>query len=330
MSDGHPKLGFIGAGRTASALAHALSGAGYDIVAVASRTPASAAALASTLPSAHAMVTAQDAADVSDLAFITTPDAAIESVAASLRWRIGIAVIHTSGVETRALLQTAADQGAATGSLHPLQTFADRRQGTASLAGSIFAVEAEGSLRKTLLDMVEALHGLAIELAAEDKALYHASAAFASNYAITLMQMASGIWLEFGWGRDRAVQALLPLMQGAVQNLEALGLPKALTGPIARGDAGTVQRHIEALTAREPSLVAPYKELGLQTIGVAQAQGGLSESAAAEIKSILGSVKRAEVGRGGYPGLEGRGIARAEAVAESESRSHDAPSFRPE
>jgi predicted short-subunit dehydrogenase-like oxidoreductase (DUF2520 family) len=287
MTKARPKLGFIGAGRAGSALAMALAATGYDVVAIASRTAASATTLAAALPKAQAVDGPQTVVDSTDLVFITTPDVAIESAVSGLRWRPGIAVVHTSGVETRSLLQKAADAGAETGSLHPLQTFAGREQGAAKLHGSVFAVEAEGGLRQTLLDIVSALGGRAIELEAEDKALYHASAVFASNYVITLMQLASDVWLRFGWERQAAVMALLPLMQGAVKNIETLGLPRALTGPIARGDTSTVQRHIDALSEREMALVAPYSQLGLQTISMAQAQGGLSETAAAEIESIL-------------------------------------------
>jgi predicted short-subunit dehydrogenase-like oxidoreductase (DUF2520 family) len=104
---------------------------------------------------------------------------------------------------------------------------------------------------------------------------------------ITLMQMASDIWLGFGRSRPDAVEALLPLMRGAVNNIEALGLPAALTGPIARGDAATVQRHVTALEERLPGLLTPYRELGLRTIPVAREQGGLSAAAAAGIERIL-------------------------------------------
>ena len=287
MTGTRPRIGIIGAGRAGSALALGLSRCGYEIVAIASRTLASARRLSEQLPGSRAVSRPQDVVDVAELVLITTPDAAIAAVAGSLRWRPGVAVVHCSGVESRVLLQAAADQGAATGSLHPLQTFADRDQGAANLGGSVFAVEAEAGLRDTLLAMVSALSGRAVEVAAADKALYHASAMFASNYVITLMQMASEIWLRFGRSRPDAVEALLPLMRGAVNNIEALGLPAALTGPIARGDGATVQRHVDALQERLPELLTPYRELGLQTIPVAREQGGLSAAVAADIERIL-------------------------------------------
>src|SRR6185295_18651492 len=96
-------------------------------------------------------------------------------------------------------------------------------------------------------------------------------------------------WLRLGWERPAALQAVLPLLKGAVANLENLGLPAALTGPIARGDVETVRRHLDALAAASPETLPAYLEMALQTIPVALARGGLSESAAAELRSLITS-----------------------------------------
>ncbi len=286
MKEANRLIGFIGAGRVGGALASSLREAGYRVVAVASRSPESAHALASRLPGCAA-TTPQRVADLCDVVFITTPDAAIAEVCDALAWRRGMAAVHTSGAESSAILAAAGRQGAATGSLHPLQTFADQTQARTNLPGSTFAVEAAGWLREALLEMVSDLEGTAIEMRAEDKALYHASAVLASNYAVTLMKMATDLWLRFGSDRAAATRALLPLLKGAVDNIEALGLPMGLTGPIARGDVGTVEKHLEALSEATPELLAAYAEMGRQTIPVALARGGLSESAAAELRVLF-------------------------------------------
>jgi predicted short-subunit dehydrogenase-like oxidoreductase (DUF2520 family) len=283
------RIGFVGAGRAGSALALALVNAGHTVIAVASRTPASAEALAARLPDARAM-TLQDAIDACDLIFITTPDAAIRMVDEAGRWRRGVAAVHTSGVEDRHLLRVAAEQGAETGSLHPLQTFADREHGYENVSGSVFGVEAEDRLRQTLLALVEALGGRAVELKALDKAMYHASATLASNYVVTLMHLASRLWQRFGWEPEAAALALLPLLQGTARNIGNLGVGQALTGPIARGDFATISRHVEALATADAGLLATYRQLGLQTVSLAREQGSLGPAAAGDIERLLGAV----------------------------------------
>src|SRR5262245_9483157 len=142
------RIGFVGAGRAGTALARALAAVGWPVVAIASRTPASAARLAAQLPVAQAVSNAQAVADAAELVFLTVPDSAIGPVAASVGWRPHHAVVHTSGVDTLAPLATARGAGALVGGLHPLQTFAatpspDR---LAPFAGITCALDADPAL----------------------------------------------------------------------------------------------------------------------------------------------------------------------------------------
>ena len=296
MTDARPTIGFIGAGRTATALALGLSRCGYDVVAVASRSHASALELASRLPGCHAADEAQEVVERAGCVFITTPDEAIRSVVHALRWRPGVAVLHCSGALSRDQLASAAAAGAQTGCLHPLQSFA-ARAGVADLRGVYFAVEAEAALNETLRAMVEALGGHIIALRAEDRALYHASAVLASNYVVTLLSLSAGLWQTFGHERDTALQALLPLLRGVVTNLESAGLPDALTGPIARGDVESVRRHVNALLEMAPEALAVYKALGLETLPLALAKGGLDDASCEALRTLLesGNASRAAV-----------------------------------
>jgi predicted short-subunit dehydrogenase-like oxidoreductase (DUF2520 family) len=286
MVEPRPRIGFVGAGRAGTVLALALSNSGYQVVAIASRRLESAESLADRLPSARAFADLQEVITAADLIFLTVPDGAIAEVASRLAWRVGVAVIHTSGALSRDVLAPAAAQGAATGSLHPLQTFAGLDQALLNLPGSVFAVEASGELRETLLRVVADLGGTAIELSAEDKILYHAAAVFASNYIVTLTALAADLLAHLGVGRDDALRALLPLVRGAVNNLETLGLPGALTGPISRGDVDTVRRHLVALADMMPGALPAYRELGVATIALAIEQG-LPESAQSELCELL-------------------------------------------
>ncbi|MBI2868426.1 MAG: DUF2520 domain-containing protein [Chloroflexi bacterium] len=281
------KIGFIGAGTVGTALAVLLDRRGYRVVAVSSRTPASARNLAAQFKGVEVYEHNQDVADAADLVFITTPDAVIPVVAAELKWRQGQSVIHCSGADSAATLEPARLAGAAAGCFHPLQTFAGVRQAIENIPGSTFALEAPEPLLGTLKEMAAALGGYWIELKAGDKAAYHAAAVFACNYMVTLVKLAADLWESFGVPRDQAIRALLPLLRGTLNNIENIGLPGCLTGPIARGDSGTIQKHLETLKKSAPGLLPTYQELGRQTIPIAAAKGRASEARLRELARLL-------------------------------------------
>lgn len=284
-----PRLGFIGAGVTGHAFARCLHEAGYPVVAVASRSFESAQALAARIEGCRAFPEPQAVADAADLVIITTPDDAIESVAAGLRWRPGVWVVHASGAASLDVLEPAREAGAHVGSIHPLQAFASADQAVAAMPGSTFALEGEGPLLGCLKEMVAALGGRWVHLRPEDKVLYHAAAVIASNYAVTLTKAAADLWERFGEEPASAVRALLPLLEGTVRNIREIGLPDCLTGPIVRGDVGTVRKHIEALETSAPHLLPAYRELGLLTVPIALAKGRIGEAEAGELRALLES-----------------------------------------
>ena len=281
------KLGFIGAGTVGTALALSLANRGYTIVAVASRTFASAHRLADSVPACRAVASGQEVVESAEVVFITTPDDAIQKVVEGLIWREGVAVVHCSGAADTTILASAKAKGARTGGFHPLQSFASAEEAIQNLPGSVFALEAEEPLLSILKELAEALGGSWVELAASDKVLYHTAAVFVSNYTVALMKMATDLWASFDVPTGEATRALLPLLKGTVNNIERVGLPGCLTGPIARGDLGTIRRHLEMLEKSFPALVAPYRELGLQDVPVALAKGTIDEDRARELEEML-------------------------------------------
>ncbi len=283
------RTGIIGAGTVGTALASCLFSKGYDIAAVHSRTSASARRLAGRAGGARVHTGAQGLVDAVDVVFVTTPDSAIPSVVSSLRWRAGQTVLHCSGADSLDILEPARKAGAAVGVIHPLQTFASIDQAMANLPGSSFSLEAEEPLLSYLKDMVSILGGQAVVLKSGDKVLYHAAAVMASNYVVTLLKLATDLWSAFGVGQAEASRALLPLLKGTLNNIEKVGLPNCLTGPIARGDMGTIRKHLKALGERAPALLSTYQELGLQTVPISLAKGRIDASQAEEIKRILSS-----------------------------------------
>jgi len=282
------KIGFIGAGTVGTALAVLLNRQGYQIVAVASRSRASAEKLAKGINGCR-VVNNQEVANVADLVFITTPDDAIATIVSQVKWPKGCSVVHCSGADSTDILEPARKSGATVGGFHPLQTFAGVKQAIENIPGSTFATEAEEPLLTTLKDMATALGGHWIRLKASEKVAYHAAAVFASNYLVTLVKMSTDLWQTFAIPTDQATQALLPLIRGTLNNIETIGIPQCLTGPIARGDTGTVNKHLKTLHEKAPALLFPYKELGLQTVPIAIAKGRISEKQAIEMESILKS-----------------------------------------
>ncbi len=282
-----PKLGFIGAGTVGTALSIRLSDRGYQVVAVSSRSQTSAEKLAQAISGCRALDKNQAMADAADLVFITTPDSAIAPVTSEIQWHPGQSVVHCSGADSTDTLEPARKLGAQVGAFHPLQTFASAKQAIDNIPGSTFAIEAEEPLLTTLKDMATALDGNWIELKASDKVLYHAAAVIACNYMVTLIKLATDLWQTFNIPTHQATKALMPLLRGTLNNIDNVGIPQCLTGPIARGDTGTIKKHLDAFEKVAPAVLSTYRELGLQTIPVALAKGRINEQQAEELQNIL-------------------------------------------
>ncbi|MBA7474357.1 hypothetical protein ES707_09706 [subsurface metagenome] len=281
------KLGFIGAGPVGTAFAVNLSKRDYQIIGIFDVVREAAQRFADDVSGCQVFEKAQDLADSADMVFITTPDDIIPKVADGIKWRTGQSAVHCSGASTVHSLETAREQGAMVGAIHPCQTFAGREQAIANLPGSTFAIESEEPLKTTLTEIARALNGDLVYLTSEDKALYHAAACIACNYFCTLVDIATDLWQNFGKSKAEAAKAYIPLLQGAVNNIASIGFPGCLTGPIARGDVKTIQSHLAALEKYAPDILSLYKQLGLKTIPIGIAKGTLSESKAEELRSLL-------------------------------------------
>jgi predicted short-subunit dehydrogenase-like oxidoreductase (DUF2520 family) len=281
------KLGFIGAGRVGSGLAMAFGRAGLAVVAVASR-PESARALAGRIPGASALP-AQDVIAAADIVFLTVPDDAIQGVAEALHWRPGVACVHCSGAGELDLLRKPAAEGAAIGGFHPLRMFARADEPVASLDGAAVAVAGAEPLAAELESLARAAGGRPLRLPAGSRALYHASANFVGAFVIALIQEAVELWGELGVAEPEALAALLPLARGTLANVGELGTAGGLGSAVARGDVGTVRRHLDVLAERAPASLALYRALALRTVPLGLAKGTLSPARAREIAALLGA-----------------------------------------
>ncbi len=255
------RIGFIGAGTLGSGLALAMHRKGYNVRAVSSRTRQSAENLGALIEGCDALASSQAVADAADLVFVTTPDSAITSVAASVQWRMGQEVAHCCGASGREILQPAADQGAVTGAFHPFQTFAgiaSSDQAVERLTGVTFAVSAEGRLSDFLPALANNLGGRAVTVEEDKRALYHAAAILSCGYVVTLLQTALGTLEDSGFSQEEALGAVVSLSRATLDNVASLGLSASVTGPLVRGDAGTVRKHLEALERSNPQVAALY------------------------------------------------------------------------
>jgi predicted short-subunit dehydrogenase-like oxidoreductase (DUF2520 family) len=289
------EVGFIGAGKVGTALAALLHARGVAVSGVSGRTLVDGRhmALSARLDPAAAREIA-DTVAASTIVFLTVPDDAIdplcEEIARAGGWRPGQGVVHCSGALPSSILLPAKEAGALIASFHPLQAFANLDAALAHMPGSTFALEGDAALVELLDGFVQALGGTSLRLTANEKVLYHAAAVIASNYTVTLAALASELLVSEGIAPDvnTGLRYLMPLLKGTVDNLEALGLPDALTGPLVRGDVGTVSRHLEGLEACAPDLAHLYRHLARLTLPLAEGKGHLDTSAIEALDDLLG------------------------------------------
>ena len=281
------RIGFVGAGRTGMALATAMSAAGYRVAAVASRSGESATALARRIPGCSALPSSREVVGTCDVVLLTVPDDAIAAVAAELPWREGQAAVHCSGTLSLEVLESARQRGATVGGLHPYQTFPAGLDATEWLPGSTFAIEASWELARWLEELVRRLECRAVTVVAEDRPLYHAAAVMGCGFFATLLDAASGLWEAMGFSREEAVQAILSLATGTLHGIEAQGTRAAATGPITRGDSGTIRKHMEALAERMPESLPLYRQAALSMVGMVLKQGTITSEQARRMEDVL-------------------------------------------
>lgn len=285
----------IGPGRLGQAIANLLCEAGYDLRALIGRNPVRALSAARFAGRREAASTDLARAAEGEIVFLAVPDDAIGEMAALLRRQgflaPGAVLVHFSGIHRAAILLGKEGPALEALSIHPLQTFPDAVIGVQTLPGSPFAVEGSESVLPLAERLVRDLGGIPFRIAGEQKALYHAAACIASNYLVTLVATAGDLLATCGFERESAFRLFAPLLRGTLNNLTVLGPEGALTGPIARGDARTVEKHLQALAELPPGLTGIYRVLGIKTVELARRKGTLPEEKAKEMLEVLRSEK---------------------------------------
>ena len=196
-------------------------------------------------------------------------------------------MVHCSGAKSAAALEAAREQGALIGSFHPMQTFPGTDQGEADLSGVAFAVEGPPSLMDTLREMARELGGWPVDIRPQDRALYHLSGFLACGSVVALIAQAAELWKAMGYSREQGLEVLLPILRTTVDNLGSQDIPTSLTGPLSRGDTGTVQRHLDALENQAPSVLPLYCQIALGSVNLAREKGGIDEVKERELVGLL-------------------------------------------
>lgn len=279
------RIAIIGTGRLGTCLALALSRAGYALWAVAGRREEAAGALAERIPGCLAL--SPQGAVEADLVFLVVPDDAIAPVAASLPWRAGQAVVHCSGATEIAALAHAAKAGAQIGGFHPLQIFSDPDRAIDLIAGSSVAIEGPPALETRLREIASRLGMDCIVLPPGARARYHGGASFAASFLLSMLHEAATVWASFGVDEASALKALLPLARGTLDAAQAKGIAPAQAGPVSRGDAGVVRRHLEAMQALGAEHADFYREITRRQIELAAMNGRLDAAALQALRDAI-------------------------------------------
>jgi predicted short-subunit dehydrogenase-like oxidoreductase (DUF2520 family) len=308
-----PRFALVGTGRVATTLAPLFLRAGHPLV-VTGRDPARAQALVArarrraeaaatdtaamaagvspppaALPPASTAPDAATAVATADWVWLAVPDDAIAPLAATLPWRAGQTVLHLSGATPLDALAPARAAGATVAGFHPLQLFADPDVAEAALPGSRVALEVDGeaAVATALATLARALDLRPLHLPPGRRALYHASAGYAASFLLPALAEAQALWAAAGLPEDEAMAALLPLARGTLDAVAARGVAGALSGPLARGDAGVVARHLGALAALDPPRDGLYRALAGRQLPLALAGGRLDAAQAGHLRALL-------------------------------------------
>ena len=267
-------IAIVGGGRMGRGLAGALAEAGEQVVLWSRREAAGGV---------------DEAVSGAGSVILAVPDDVISALAGELA-RAGVVgaeqvVLHLSGLHGWRSLAPLEPTGAALGSLHPLQTVSDPGTAAERWRGAYAAVEGDDRAVAEAERLARLLGLHPFRLEAGQKPAYHAGAVMIGNYVVALAGAAARLGASAGVPADLSAKLYLPLMVGALENLERQTPAAALTGPVRRGDLSTIRAHLAALGADDRVL---YAVLGLEALRLAR-EAGLDPVRADEVGQVLRS-----------------------------------------
>jgi predicted short-subunit dehydrogenase-like oxidoreductase (DUF2520 family) len=282
-------VGIVGTGRVGAVLGAALMRAGHHVVAASGLSRDSVRRAARLLPGVPLRAVPEVVAEA-DMVLLAVPDDALGDLVAGLAntgaWRPGQLACHTSGGHGLAILEPATRVGALPLALHPVMTFTGRPEDIDRLDGTSFGATAPEPLRPVAEALVLEMGGEPVWVPEEARPLYHAALVTGANHLVTLVN--ESLDLLRGAGVDNPTRVLAPLLEAALDNALRLG-DGALTGPVSRGDAGTVAGHLATLAEHAPDAVPAYVAMARRTADRALASGRLDPRRAEALLDVLAS-----------------------------------------
>jgi predicted short-subunit dehydrogenase-like oxidoreductase (DUF2520 family) len=283
-------VGVVSAGRVGAVLGAALARAGHTVVAAAGVSKDSVRRAEELLPGVP-LRPPDEVARAADLVLLALPDDAlagtVRGLVATDSVRAGQIVVHTSGAHGVDVLQPVVEAGALPLALHPVMTFTGRAEDLERIVACCFGVtaadedEAAWSVGEAL---VMEMGAEPVRIAAAARPLYHTALVHGANHLVTLVGESAELLSEAGVGNPQRL--LGPLLSAALDNALRHG-DRALTGPVARGDAGTVRAHLRVLAAQAPRMVPGYRALAARTVARALDVGLLRADLAPDVLAAL-------------------------------------------
>lgn len=283
-------VGVVSAGRVGAVLGAALAGAGHHLIGVSAISRPSMHRAATLLPDVPVLAPDQ-VVQGADLALLAVPDDVLPGLVRGLAsagcFRPGQIVVHTSGAHGVGVLAAAGEHGVLPLALHPVMTFTGRPEDVQRLAGcpvGVTATEHDDVAWSVGEALVVEMGAEPVRVAEQVRPLYHAALAHGANHLITLVRDCTELLDKAGV--RPAERLVAPLLSAALDNALRHG-DRALTGPVARGDAGTLRTHLRVLADVAPETAAVYRVLAERTAARASAAGLLGEAAAGEVRAAL-------------------------------------------
>ena len=285
------KISIIGAGRVGQTIGRLAREGGYEVIDVVCRSRRSAIAAVRFIGAGNPNTAARVHLSAADLILIATPDDKI-SEAVELVMKntssIGRAVaLHTSGAIASDVLAPLTARGLATGSCHPLQTFESPPRAHALAGRSYFCIEGEPRAVRAARRLVRAVGARYFEIPTEMKSLYHAAAVMASGGVVALLSISLELLERCGLSGVESKRVLMPLVEGTVANVRDVGAARALTGPVRRGDAGTVRRNMKAIADVSTDWLEIYRLLAARSLTLAE-RAKIDDESLDEVRKALG------------------------------------------
>ncbi len=286
-----PALNIIGCGRLAKTLARLWHSRNtLAIKQVLNRTPVSGEAATDFIGAGSAVATAAELGEA-EFWLIATDDASIAAIAADLATRSvirpGDVVFHCSGALASNILAPLQGCGAQVASVHPLHAFSDPVTSVASFPGSYCAVEGDTEALDKVIPIFEQAGGRLIPIESDNKVLYHAASVMGSNFLVTLLDASLKTFAAAGVEPTKAAEILRPITHAMIDSALDSDPIRALTGPIARGDTGIIEKQFAALREKLPELTELYRSLGLGNIRLSEQKGQADPQALGRLEQFL-------------------------------------------